>query len=226
MEYLLEIDASLQPSPLIAGLVWAEEIERPFATDRPPDFLTEAVLEARRAGEEYVSAGMRASVRKMLRYGKYHPSGRGKPASEFLLRVALQNEFPLVNAPVDVNNVISLASGLPASIFDSDVSGTHLLIRRGHPGEAYLFNTSGQSIDLQDLVVVCRKNQGNWEPCGNPVKDSVATKISRGTKDVIAVIYAPVDQPMEVLGHWVEKYAMLLSSHCAAETTGYRIVEP
>ncbi len=225
MGYLVEIDVSLRPSPVSVGLIWAEGIQRPMVNDRAPEFLTETILQARKAGEEFISSQIRSSVRKMLRYGRYHASGRGKPASEFLLKAALRDEFPLVNGPVDVNNAISLASGLPGSIFDSDISGTQLLIRRGHPGETYVFNNSGQLIDLQDLILVCYKNEGKWEPCGNPVKDSMITKVTEKTKNVIGVVYCPIDQPRDVLKQWIERYAQLLSSHCGAEVTGSRIVE-
>ena len=67
----------------------------------------------------------------MLRHGAYKPSGRGKPASEFLLHAALRGEFPLVHGPVDANNAISLASGLPGSIFDADLTGPRLFLRHG-----------------------------------------------------------------------------------------------
>lgn len=226
MEYLLEMGDDLRPSPVSVALIWAEGIVPPLPSETAPSFLAEAILEAQRAGKEYVSSEMRARVRKMLRHGKYHPSGRGKPASEFLLQAALADRFPLVNGPVDVNNAISLASGLPGSIFDSDLSGKHLLIRRGVAGEEYVFNNSGQTISLQDLLIVCRQNEAGWEPCGNPVKDAMITKINKQTKNVIAVLYAPADEDLENLSAWAQKYAQLLSSHCRASTTGYRVVQP
>jgi len=139
---------------------------------------------------------VRQRVRKMLRHGKYKPAGRSKPASEFLLRAALSESFPLINEPVDVNNAVSLESGFPGSIFDADISGRHLLIRRGLPNEQYVFNPSGQTIDLQDLLLVSRKTETGWEPCGNPVKDAMITKISADTVNVVAVLYAPIDEPI------------------------------
>jgi DNA/RNA-binding domain of Phe-tRNA-synthetase-like protein len=198
----------------------------PASTDVVPAFLAETILRARKAGEDFVSLQIRSSVRKMLRYGKYRPSGRGKPASEFLLQAALLDQFPLVNCPVDVNNVVSLGSGFPASIFDSDISGSYLLMRRGNPDEAYTFNNSGQAIELQDLLLVCYRNGDTWTPCGNPVKDSMITKVTEKTKNVIGVLYCPVDQPRHLLTQWLELYAQLLSSHCGAQETGLRIVEP
>jgi len=226
MEYVLEIDDNLCPSPVLPVLIWAEGIKPPLVTESAPSFLTNVILEAQSASEEFVPAETRKRVRKMLRFGKYHASGRGKPASEFLLRAALNDHFPLVNGPVDVNNAISLASGLPGSIFDADIAGMHLLIRRGVPGETYVFNHSGQTIDLQDLLLVCRKTDAGWEPCGNPVKDAMTTKIHEETTNIIAVLYAPADEARDNLAHWAESYAELLSSHCKAQTADYRIIEP
>ncbi len=226
MEYSLEIGGDLRPCPVIPALIWAEGIMQPVPTENAPEFLAKVILEAQSAGEKYVPAKVRKRVRVMLRYGKYHASGRGKPASEFLLRAVLRDEFPLVNGPVDVNNAISLASGLPGSIFDSDISGTRLLIRRGSPGEDYVFNNSGQTINLRDLLLICRKSEEGWEPCGNPVKDAMTTKIHQQTKNVVAVLYAPVDEPRDALSNRAQKYAQLLGSHCGAQTTGYRIIDP
>ena len=92
-----------------------------------------------------------------------------------------------MNGPVDVNNAVSLQWGYPASIFDAALSGWDLLLRRGMPGERYIFNPSGQAIELEDLLCVCRKVDGAWVPCGNPVKDSMATKTSPATTQVVAV---------------------------------------
>ena len=222
--YRLEIDPSLDPSPVLPALIWAEGIAAPRPTEETPTFLTEILTEAVTTGEEFVPAALRKRVRKMLRHGKYHASGRGKPASEFLLRAALAGSFPLVNGPVDVNNTISLASGLPGTIFDADLSGTHLLLRRGRPEESYTFNRSGQTIDLQDLLLVCRRVGEAWEPCGNPVKDAMSTKIHPETKRVIAVLYAPMDEPVSSLEGWTARYADLLKAHCEAEAVGFKVV--
>jgi DNA/RNA-binding domain of Phe-tRNA-synthetase-like protein len=222
--YRLEIDPSLDPSPVLPALIWAEGIAAPHPTEEAPAFLTEILTQAVVAGEEFVPAALRKRVRKMLRHGKYHASGRGKPASEFLLRAALAGSFPLVNGPVDVNNAISLASGLPGTIFDTDLSGTHLLLRRGRPEESYAFNRSGQTIDLQDLLLVCRRVGETWEPCGNPVKDAMSTKINPETKRVIAVLYAPMDEPISSLEGLAARYADLLKAHCEAEEVGFKVL--
>lgn len=224
--YRLEIDASLSPCPAYFGLIWAEGIQPPTAPADPPAFLTALISASLDTGEEYVPLEVRKRVRTILRYGKYKPSGRGKPASEFLLQAALSGSFPLVNGPVDVNNAISLESGFPGSIFDTTLSGRHLLIRRGLPGEEYVFNPSGQTIDLQDLLLVCRKTEAGWEACGNPVKDAMLTKISTHTMDVIAVLYVPVDEPLASVEDWARQYASLLAEHCGTDTYGFEVIAP
>jgi DNA/RNA-binding domain of Phe-tRNA-synthetase-like protein len=224
-DYRLKVDATLDPSPVLPALIWAEGIEPPRPTEAAPGFVREILARAEAGGEEFIPAERRARVRKILRHGHYQPSGRGRPASEFLLRAALERAFPLVNGPVDVNNAVSLASGLPGSIFDADLSGTHLLLRRGLPGESYVFNTAGQVINLEDLLLVCRRTETGWEPCGNAVKDAMATKVRETTGRVVAVLYAPPDEPLASLERWAARVAELLTSHCRAHDAGFTIVD-
>ena len=223
--YTLTLDSRLLQETCRPALIWATEIDTPEQSESLPGFLSALVDRAALAGESFVPAERRQRVRKMLRYGKYRPSGRGKPSSEYLLRAALAGSFPTVNAPVDANNAISLESGFPASIFDASLSGTQLLLRHGLAEESYVFNTSGQSIDLEDLLVVCRRGDVGWAPCGNPVKDSMLTKISPQTTDVIAVLYVPVDEPMSSAEQWACSFAELLQRACGAGSTGYRVIE-
>jgi len=100
------------------------------------------------------------------------------------------------------------------------------LIRRGSPAEKYVFNPSGQTIDLQDLLLVCRKTNTGWEACGNPVKDAMITKISADTVNVIAVLYAPIDEPISSVEDWSQRYATTLAEHCGATGSGYKIIAP
>ena len=56
------------------------------------------------------------TVRAILRFGRYKPSGRGKPASEYLLESAREGSFPSINNAVDALNFVSLGSQLPISL--------------------------------------------------------------------------------------------------------------
>lgn len=222
--YVMELDSSLAPTPAHAAVVWAEGVEPPCSTELPPPFLAELLKRVEAAGDAFIPQDVRARVRRMLRFGKYHASGRGKPASEFLLRAAISGSFPLINGPVDVNNAISLESGFPGSLFDAVISGPRLHLRRGRMGESYVFNVSGQTIDLEDLLLVCRESEFGWEPCGNPVKDSMATKIRETTDAILAVLYVPADEPSDSLERWASRYAGLLRSHCGAQRAGFDLV--
>ena len=217
----LLIDSSLDPSPVWAALVWGSGIPGCPATKKAPAFLQD-LIDRVQAGHQVVSAERKTAVRNMLRHGSFKPAGRSKPASEYLL-VAAVDGFPLVNGPVDVNNAVSLQWGYPASIFDATLSGWDLLLRRGMTGERYIFNPSGQAIELEDLLCVCRKVDGAWVPCGNPVKDSMATKISPATTQVVAVIVAPVEEPPGDLREAAGRFANLLASHCGATQTGFEL---
>jgi DNA/RNA-binding domain of Phe-tRNA-synthetase-like protein len=95
------------------------------------------------------------------------------------------------------------------------------LLRRGQAGESYIFNPSGQSINLQDVLCVCRPEAGNWIPCGNPVKDAMATKIRAATRNLAAVIYAPVSEAPADLDAAAERFAALLRSECRAAESGW-----
>src|SRR5512143_4024177 len=67
---------------------------------------------------------VRSEIRNLLREGGFKPSGRSKPASEYLIAAHAENRFPRINAAVDACNVASLFSGLPISLIDLDrVSG-------------------------------------------------------------------------------------------------------
>lgn len=221
----LRVDASLDPCPCRPALIWAEEIAPPAPTETLPGPLAELVRRAADEGDTFWTPEIKTRVRKMLRHGKYRPNGRAKPASEFLWKAAQSGRFPAINPPVDANNAISLESGLPGSIFDTALSGERLVLRRGRAQERYVFNPTGQEIDLTDLLLVARETDEDSVPCGNPVKDSMATKIQPDTRAVVAVLYAPVDDPVAQLEEWARRYAELLADWCGAQRTGYTLVD-
>ena len=129
-------------------------------------------------------------VRDLLRFGKYKPTGRGKPASEYLQGAAREDRFPAINNLVDALNRVSLMSQLPISLIDLDrAASQRFVVRRGREGESYVFNASGQVIELQDLLLVAALPEDR--PGANPGKDSMATQLDGATKNVLAVVYAP-----------------------------------
>jgi DNA/RNA-binding domain of Phe-tRNA-synthetase-like protein len=133
----------------LRGIDWAR------AGEVVPLSLRDEVLRgACEAGTKGFETRIKA-VRDMLRNGRYKPAGRAKPSSEYLLAAALDGSFPRVNPLVDAVNLASLKYMYPMSIFDADRAGQALLCRLGAPGEDYVFNSSGQKIDVEDLVCLC-----------------------------------------------------------------------
>src|SRR3954469_9999250 len=71
-------------------------------------------LVARRATDaEFPPAHVKEGVRAMLRCGGFKAPGRNKPSSEYLAQAAREGRFPRINNLVDINNLLSLESGLP-----------------------------------------------------------------------------------------------------------------
>jgi DNA/RNA-binding domain of Phe-tRNA-synthetase-like protein len=168
------------------------------------------------AGRAGGGEAVRAAVRDLLRNGRYRPSGRAKPAQEYLDRVYRETgRLDLINNAVDVNNIVSLRYGLPISAFDVAKLQGDLVIRLGRAGERYLFNASGQELDCEDLVVVC-DDRG---PIGSPVKDSQATKLFEGASSVVYVVYASgaVISPEKLLDITAD-LGRLLVEDCPAAT--------
>ena len=149
----------------------------------------DAALEKRLGVEPQPSAAT-AAIRDLLRKGGYKPTGRGKPASEYLSQAAARAEFPRISHVVDALNLVCLESGLPISLLDSDLAtadGAKLVIRLGAPGEKYVFNPAGHEIDVAGLLCIARKD---GIALGNAVKDSMATKTTPETRNVLAVVWA------------------------------------
>src|SRR5262249_39126821 len=63
---------------------------------------------------------VREAVRQLLRQGGFKPTGRSKPASEYLLKATAEGRLGPINVAVDACNVASLHSGLPISVVDLD----------------------------------------------------------------------------------------------------------
>ncbi len=129
---------------------------------------------------------VRAAVRDVLRHGGYKPTGRGKPSSEYLLRAATEGMLASINLAVDACNAVSLASGLPISVVDLDRARPPFAIDLAPQGAAYVFNPSGQTIELGGLLCLFDAEG----PCANAVKDAQRTKTSSETLATLSVVWA------------------------------------
>ena len=128
---------------------------------------------------------VRRAVRNLLRHGGFKPTGRSKPASEYLLRAAEEGRLAEINAAVDTGNAVSLHSGLPISVVDLDAVEPPLRVGLAPPGSAFPFNASGHAIDVGDLL--CLHDVKG--PCANAVKDAQRTKTTAATTRTLSIIW-------------------------------------
>ena len=205
----MNIDNRVPDPAFVAGIVIAKGVKVGPSAPELERLMSDLV--ARRAGEEFPPPATKEAVRKLLKRGGFKPSGRNKPASEYLAQAAREGRFPRINNLVDVNNLLSLESGLPISLLDLRAFAGQAWLRCGRPGERYVFNNAGQEIDLEGLICVCGGVDGaDGVPLGNAVKDSMAAKLKDDTDAVIGVIYASLDcAPGRELAPLAERFGAL-----------------
>lgn len=184
---LLDLRAFVTVFPeTIAGLRATPALAEGLALAAP------APLAARGEGRHDVHHGLlasddavRAAVRDLLRSGGFKPTGRSKPASEYLLRAAADGALAPINPAVDACNVVSLHSGLPISVVDLDLARPPLSVGLAAAGASYVFNRSGQTIDVGHLLCL-HDAEG---PCANAVKDAQRTKTGPATRRTLSLVW-------------------------------------
>ena len=124
-------------------------------------------------------------VRDVLRQTGYKPTGRGKPASEYLVKAVSEKRLGRINPCVDVLNIVSLHCGFPISVVDLDLITYPLTIKPAPPETSFIFNASGQEIKLDGLVCLFDA----VGPCANGVKDSQRTKTNATTTKTLSVFW-------------------------------------
>jgi DNA/RNA-binding domain of Phe-tRNA-synthetase-like protein len=180
------LDLTIQAAqhPLLRPVAFTTAFPQPLGEIPSPKWLLELLhLEAPAPLERHET--LRLAVRDMLRHWGHRPAGRGKPASEYLVRAVGEGELGPINVAVDVCNVVSLHSGLPIALLDVERATPPLRVGRGAQREHYVFNPAGQEMELEGLICLYDA-QG---PCANPVKDAQRVKTHRGTIRTLTVIW-------------------------------------
>ena len=175
---LLDVAAFVTTFPASLGAVAASDAVRALLTT-PPE------AGAGHGAPLRTDEGVRSAVRDLLRHGGYKPTGRGKPSSEYLLRAVSEGALGAINAAVDTCNAVSLHSGLPISVVDLDLASPPLRVAVAKPGDRYVFNASGQEIDLAGLI--CLFDAAG--PCANAVKDAQRTKTTPATTRTLSIVW-------------------------------------
>lgn len=175
---------ALDPHPLLELSAFVTTFPRSLG-DMPSSPELKLLLALDAPAPLHSGGSIREGVRALLRHGGFKPAGRSKPASEYLLKAAADNALSPINLAVDACNVVSLHSGLPISVIDLDRARPLLRIGIAPPGASYVFNASGQTIDLGGLLCLFDAEG----PCANAVKDAQRTKTTADTRRTLSLIW-------------------------------------
>ena len=179
-----EIQLPVDDHPLLRVAAFVTRFPRPLGELPTPSGIGELLKdggEAPLARDEEV----RGAVRDLLRWGGYKPTGRGKPASEYLVRAVGEGALGPINLAVDACNAVSLHSGLPISVVDLALAEPPFRIGVAPAGSSYVFNATGQEIDVGGLLCLFDA----LGPCANAVRDAQRTKTRADTVATLSVVW-------------------------------------
>ncbi len=169
--------------PLLALRAFLTQFPAPLGTLKTAAY--GALLSASAQAPFSPTEVVRTAIRDLLRHGGFKPTGRSKPASEYLARAATAGQLKAINPAVDVGNVVALHSGLPVSVVDVAHLVPPLVVRLAPAGSRYVFNAAGQEIDVENLLCL----EDGDGPCANPVKDAQRTKTDDATTQTLTVVW-------------------------------------
>ena len=183
--------------------------------DRSPGLDAAVAARAERLRELYpepsAAAPVLSSARTLYRRFGIDPSRR-RPSSEALLRRVIQGkELYRVNTAVDAANLASLTYFLPVGLYDLDriVAGDDCVtLRLGLPRETYAGIGKGE-IHLEDRPALFDEEG----PFGNPSSDSFRTRVTRETRNLLFVVFAPAEQTAEQLAEHRRLSIAILAEH-------------
>lgn len=127
--------------------------------------------------------GIRGSRAAYKAFGR-NP-GRYRVSSEALIRrVRRGDELYHINAVVDVNNLISIESGLSVGSYDlAKIHGT-VTLRKAENGEGYT-GIGKDFLDMENMLVLA-DDEGIF---GSSMSDSTRAMVTEESKDILVVIY-------------------------------------
>lgn len=127
--------------------------------------------------------GIRGSRAAYKAFGR-NP-GRYRVSSEALLRrVRRGDELYHINSVVDVNNLISVTSGLSVGSYDTDKIQGNITFRKATEGEGYT-GIGKELLNMENMLVLADE-QGIF---GSSMSDSTRAMVTESTTKVLTVIY-------------------------------------
>jgi DNA/RNA-binding domain of Phe-tRNA-synthetase-like protein len=178
-------ELAVEPHPLLYLQAFFTEFPCPLGDAPPPEWLVALLSPNAPSPLSPPDDSARAKVRDLLRHGGFKPTGRSKPASEYLLRAAGEGTLESINTAVDACNVVSLHSGLPVSVIDLDRAIPPFRVAVAPEGARYVFNSAGQVIELKGLLCLFDA----LGPCANAVKDAQRTKTDARTRRTLSLVW-------------------------------------
>ncbi len=177
----------------------------PLGSLASPDWLVALLANDAATAPFQSDDAIRSAIRDVLRHAGYKPTGRGKPASEYLLRAAAEGGLASINVAVDLGNAVSLHSGLPISVVDVGRLAPPLRVAPGVAGESFVFNAAGHVIAVEGLLCLADAEG----PCANAVKDAMRTKTSAETTRTLILVWgaATLHERVAAAVGWFEELA-------------------
>ena len=127
--------------------------------------------------------GIRGSRAAYKAFGR-NP-GRYRVSSEALLRrVRRGDELYHINSVVDVNNLLSVKSGLSVGSYDVEKLQGPVVLREAMPGEGYT-GIGKEFLDMENMLVL--SDDGGI--FGSSMSDSTRAMVTEATKSVLVVVY-------------------------------------
>ena len=179
-EYSIEVESH----PILRPAAFTTTFPAPLGEMENPSWVMDLLTldaEAPLSRDEAV----RLRGRDMLRHWGHKPAGRGKPASEYLVRAVGEGALDSINVAVDILNVVSLHSGFSIALVDLEKAHPPFRVAPGPEDGSYVFNASGQEMSLKGLI--CLYDAAG--PCGNPVKDALRVKTTPETTRTLTVVW-------------------------------------
>lgn len=127
--------------------------------------------------------GIRGSRAAYKAFGR-NP-GRYRVSSEALIRrIRRGDELYHINSVVDVNNLISVQSGLSVGSYDLEKIHGAITLRKAVQGEGYT-GIGKDFLDMENMLVLA-DDDGIF---GSSMSDSTRAMVTEQAKDILAVIY-------------------------------------